>query len=174
VSRTQKTDTDQTDTDQTDADPPGHNHGDPAGHDHGDSPAALAAWDALQAIRYRVSKLIDTELWHDYKLVPRQLTILRSVAAAPGGRLTLPALRDKLNLPAADVSQLCSVLETRGVLVRRRTGHSTVLSLTGTGVTLTRTALHTQLNCIHTHLLARLNAEETTALAALLTRINQP
>ena len=173
MSRTQPADADQADAGQADA---SHAKADAArpGPERRSSTAELAAWDALLAVHQRVNQIIERDLWRQYTLAPRQLTILRCVADAPGRRIGLPALRGKLGLSAADTSRLCHVLETRGLLTRRRASQSSVLTLTDLGAELTRLALETQLDDIRTHLLGRLGPEEVTALATMLTRINQP
>lgn len=141
--------------------------------DQGDRAGDLAVWDRLRDTYRRVSHVIEADLMRRHTLTARQLLILRHIAAVPGSRTTVPALRNKIALSSPDTSRVCHVLESRRLIELRRAGAYNIVTLTRAGQILTRRALETQHASVRRHLLDRLTSRETAVLVTGLTRINQ-
>jgi DNA-binding MarR family transcriptional regulator len=135
---------------------------------------AAGAWAALLRTHAAVVPHLDRELQRATGLPLSWYDVLLELAAAPGRRLTMTELAERVVLSRTRVSRVVGELETAG-LVRREgnpdDGRSAYAVLTEDGLARYRDAAPRYLRSIETSFAAGLTDAELRTIAAALGRV---
>lgn len=131
----------------------------------------LRAWTAFLRAHARVVRSLEEELQGEAGMALTDYDVLAQLAGAPGARLRMSELADRVLLSRSGVTRLVDRLVAAGLVERAscdddRRGQWA--HLTDAGVDRLRRASPTHLRGVSQHFLDRLSAEELTQLAHLL------
>ena len=145
--------------------------GDPA-----DAPG-IETWRSFLVAHARITRRLDDELQAAHGLSLAEYDALLQVATAPGRRIRMNVLAERVILSRSGITRLVDRLEAQGCLARSACatdarGQEAVL--TTVGLERLRTAATTHLEGVHRYFLDRLDGAELTALEASLGRVAGP
>ena len=134
----------------------------------------LAAWRGMLEAHSRVVADLDTDLVRVHGLPLTSYEVLMYLADAPGERLRMGELADRLLLSRSGITRLVDRLVRQGLIARERCsddGRGFYALLTDSGRELIAAARPTHLAGVHRHFLDRLTPEEIDALGAIWGRL---
>jgi DNA-binding MarR family transcriptional regulator len=117
---------------------------------------------------------LETELVADQRLSLVSYDVLVQLAEAPGRRLRMAELADRVLLSRSGVTRLVDRLERAGLVIRQRVvadGRGVIAELTEPGLERLRVASRTHLAGIAKHFVAHFDDEALTTLARLCDRL---
>jgi DNA-binding MarR family transcriptional regulator len=138
---------------------------------------ATSAWGALLRVHAAVVPVLDQRLVAQVGMPLRFYDVLLELAAAPGHKLRMTDLAERVVLSRTRVSRLVDDMATAGLLVREQNpqdGRSAYAALTDAGLGRYRQAAPIYLAGIEEHFAQRLADSELEALAATLQRVLSP
>ena len=136
----------------------------------------LGAWSAFLRAHARVVRELERELQAEQRMALTDYDVLVQLANAPGRRLRMSELADRLLLSRSGATRLVDRLVAQGLVERvmcdvDRRGQWA--SLTDAGVDRLRQASPTHLRGVAEHFLDRLSAEELAALERAFGRLDE-
>lgn len=134
----------------------------------------LEAWSTFLRAHARVVRELERELQAEQSMALSDYDVLVQLAGAPGRRLRMSELADRLLLSRSGATRLVDRLVADGLVARTlcesdRRGQWA--ELTDAGRDRLRRATPTHLRGVATHFLDRLSADELTALETMLGRL---
>jgi DNA-binding MarR family transcriptional regulator len=141
-----------------------------------DSPG-IGAWRTFLTAHARVTRRLDEELQAAHGLSLAEYDALLQIAHAPGRRIRMNVLAERVVLSRSGVTRLVDRLEAAGDVERSACatdarGQEAVL--THTGLARLRQASTTHLEGVRRYFLDRLETSELDGLEASLTRVAEP
>ena len=135
------------------------------------------AWSGCLRLTTGVMRALDESLTAEHQISVKEFDVLITLFNAPGGRLRMTELAERVVLSPAGVTHLISRLERGGLVGRTvdpedRRGFFAIL--TPAGQKRLRKARPTHNDVIRTHLTRRLSAGQLAALGDLLEAISEP
>jgi DNA-binding MarR family transcriptional regulator len=133
----------------------------------------LDAWEALIRAHANLVRALDDELQDAHGLSLGDYDVLVTLAAAPGSRLRMRDLADRVLLSRSGITRRVDRLECAGFVCREPApddGRSIEAVLTDAGRQLLRAAATTHLAGIEERFLARYSSAELATIAELLER----
>lgn len=131
------------------------------------------AWEALFRTQVAVMRrLAQDAIWDEVSM--REYDVLFQVARAPGGRLRLRDLNERILLSQPSLSRLVERLEARGLVVRERAaddGRGVTVRLTEEGLAVQRRIGHRHVRTIHRVVGGTLAEDDLRALRDLCGRL---
>ena len=136
----------------------------------------LGAWSAFLRAHARVVRELERELQAEQRMALTDYDVLVQLANAPGRRLRMSELADRLLLSRSGATRLVDRLVAQGLVERvmcdvDRRGQWA--SLTDAGVDRLRQASPTHLRGVAEHFLDRLSTDELAALERVFTRLDE-
>ncbi len=138
------------------------------------SPAALAVWRLFLRAHATVIRDLETELLVEQGLPLSFYDVLVQLVEAPGRRLRMTELADRVMLSRSGLTRLVDRLARAGLVERQACegdARGTFTVLTDAGVERLRKAAPTHLRGIEEHMTSRLAPEELAELGDLLSRL---
>jgi DNA-binding MarR family transcriptional regulator len=135
---------------------------------------STSAWGALLQVHAAVVPVLDHKLMTEAGMPLRFYDVLLELAAAPGRRLRMTELADRVVLSRTRVSRLVEEMVSAGLLAREQNpddGRSAYAALTDLGLQRYRKAAPTYLAGIEQHFAQRLSDRELKAIASALHRV---
>jgi DNA-binding MarR family transcriptional regulator len=144
-------------------------------HDDGDStPVGVRAWAALLRVHASLVPALDRELHAAVGLPLAWYDVLLELNSAPGRRLPMTDLGERVVLSRTRVSRLVDELESAGYVERQphpTDRRSTLAAITPAGRRRMRAAAPVYLAGIANHFARYLNADELRTIATALERV---
>lgn len=138
------------------------------------SPGEMSAWRSFLRAHAQVSRLLETELLAEHDLSLAAYDVLVQLVEAPGTRLRMTELAERVLLSRSGLTRLVDRLE-RDSLVERiavpNDARGTFALLTAAGRGRLRGAAPTHLRGIRQHMTMRFTPAELEQLAGLLARV---
>ena len=137
-------------------------------------PADLAAWRGFLRVHSALIRELDTELETGHGLPLSSYEVLIALEAAPGQRLRMAELADRVLLSRSGMTRLVDRLQKQGLIDRERCemdARGSFASLTGKGRTLLAQARPAHLAGVRERFLRHLSDEEKAALAEVWERL---
>jgi DNA-binding MarR family transcriptional regulator len=131
----------------------------------------VAAWRGLLVVHSRLVPAVEADLRAAGQIPLSWYDVLLELSAAPGNRLRMSELGERVVLSRSRVSRVVDELAAAGLAGRQpdvADGRSSFAVLTPRGKDALRRAWPVYREAIHRHLAARLTAEQCRELAALL------
>jgi DNA-binding MarR family transcriptional regulator len=138
------------------------------------SPVELAAWRGLLRVHAALAKALDAELEAEHGLPLVSYDVLVTLRSAPGHRLRMGELAERVLLSRSGVTRLVDRLERDGLLERRACPddrRGCLAQLTERGEALLARARPTHLAGVRGRFLSRLAQDELEALARVWERV---
>ncbi|MEA2519553.1 MAG: hypothetical protein QOF49_1633 [Chloroflexota bacterium] len=137
----------------------------------------IGAWRSFLTAHARVTRRLDEELQAAHGLSLAEYDALLQIAHAPGRRVRMNVLAERVILSRSGITRLVDRLEAHGSVKRiacvtDARGQEAVL--TEAGMARLRSAATTHLDGVRRLFLGRLDAAELEALEASLTRVAEP
>jgi DNA-binding MarR family transcriptional regulator len=135
----------------------------------------LAPWRAFLEAHARVSRRLDEELRAEHDLSLAEYDALLTIAQAPGRRIRMRQLSDRVILSKSGVTRLIDRLVADGLVERSACladARGAEAVLTETGLTRLRAASGTHLRGITEHFLEPLSTTDVGALASAMRAIS--
>ena len=138
------------------------------------SSVELAAWRSFLRAHATITRRLEAELVAEHDLPLASYDVLVQLSEAPGSRLRMTELADRVLLSRSGLTRLVDRLERDG-LVRREAcpddARGTLAVLTDGGLARLRAAWPTHLRGVCEHVTGKLSADELATLDALLSRL---
>jgi DNA-binding MarR family transcriptional regulator len=137
----------------------------------------LRAWRAFLTAHARVMRSLEAELLAEQRLSLVSYDVLVQLAEAPGRRLRMAELADRVLLSRSGVTRLVDRLERTGLVERQRVdgdGRGVIAELTPLGLETLRNAAKTHLAGVVRHFVTRFTEDELTRLGDLCARLAEP
>jgi DNA-binding MarR family transcriptional regulator len=141
------------------------------------SDTELRAWQALLHAHDAVTRALDAELREEHGLSMGAYDVLLRLARAPGRRLRMTDLAERVMLSPSGLTRLVDQLEEQGLVARERfDGDARVMlaSLTDDGRQALRRAAKTHLRGIREYFTGRLSQAQLRNVASALETIVGP
>lgn len=138
------------------------------------TPAELAAWRAFLRAHATVVRRLEHELVAEHDLPLASYDVLVQLSEAPGRRLRMTDLAERVLLSRSGLTRLADRLEKDGLLTREpcpSDARGTLAVLTDAGLERLRDAWPTHLRGVAQHVTGRLTAQETAQLSAILGKL---
>jgi DNA-binding MarR family transcriptional regulator len=138
------------------------------------SPAELGAWRGMLRVHAALAKVLDAELETAHGLPLTSYEVLITLAAAPGRRLRMAELADRVLLSRSGMTRLCDRLEREGFLERTTCdsdGRGLFAVLTDAGVELVARARPVHLDGVRERFLRHFEEDELRVLAGWWERV---
>ncbi|HEX8103999.1 MAG TPA: MarR family transcriptional regulator [Solirubrobacteraceae bacterium] len=138
------------------------------------SPGELAAWRGLLRVHAALMKALDAELESEHGLPLTSYEVLLFLRAAPGGRLRMADLADRVLLSRSGMTRLVDRLERDGLIARAqcpRDARGCFAVLTPDGEAVLERARPTHLGGIRERFLRHFSAQELEHLAGCWDRV---
>lgn len=135
------------------------------------------AWSALLRAHARVTRRMSDDLEAGGGMPLTHYDVLRQLALAPGRRLRMAELADRVLLSRPGLTGVVTRLEDQGLLERERAGddgRGLYAVLTAAGRRRLLAAHPTHVDSIRRRFAGRYSAEELEVLAELLGRLDRP
>lgn len=136
--------------------------------------AQLGMWRTFLRAHAQLTRTLEVELLAEHDLPLPSYDVLLQLAEAPGRRLRMTELADRVLLSRSGLTRLVDRLE-REALVQRQAcpsdARGTLAVLTAEGLARLRAAAPTHLRGIAEHVTDRLDAAEVAQLQALLAKL---
>ena len=136
----------------------------------------LAAWRAFLRAHAHLTRQLETELMADADLPLASYDVLVQLSEAPGRRLRMTDLADRVLLSRSGLTRLVDRLERTGLVARAKCpndARGTFTVLTDVGYERLRQAAPAHLDGVREHMTRHLDAPELAALTDLLTKLLQ-
>ncbi len=136
--------------------------------------AALEAWRSYLQSHATILRLLDAELVSEHSITTRDYEVLLYLAQAPDRKLPMSALAESTMLTRSGITRLVDGLVAGGFIQRTSCPSDARVSyaqLTDEGLAKLRSAGCTHVGSIRRLFLAHFDAEETSGLADLLSRL---
>ena len=148
----------------------------PGAGDPSDAPG-IETWRSFLVAHARITRRLDDELQAAHGLSLAEYDALLQVANAPGRRIRMNVLAERVILSRSGITRLVDRLEAQGCLARSACatdarGQEAVL--TTVGLERLRAAATTHLEGVHRYFLDRLDGPELAALETSLGRVAGP
>ncbi|GAC1332610.1 MAG: MarR family transcriptional regulator [Mycobacteriales bacterium] len=140
------------------------------------SPRELAAWRAFLRAHAHLTKQLETELQADADLPLASYDVLVQLSEAPGRRLRMTDLADRVLLSRSGLTRLVDRLERTGLVARAKCpndARGTFTVLTEAGYERLRQAAPAHLDGVREHMTRHLEPAELDVLTDLLTKLLQ-
>ena len=140
------------------------------------SPTELAAWRGLLETHARVTRALDAQMRAEHGLPVSSYEVLMFLADAPGHRLRMSEIADRVLLSRSGLTRLVDRLEQLGFVSRclvEDDGRGAYAKLTGAGLDEARAARRTHLEGVRAYFLDRLTEDDQHALAEIWTRLDR-
>jgi DNA-binding MarR family transcriptional regulator len=137
----------------------------------------MRAWQALLHAHHQVIGTLDRELRQQHDLAFAEYDVLLRLARAPGRRLRMSDLADRVLLSPSGLTRLVDRLEGKGFVDREpdpSDGRVALASLTSRGLRELRKAAGTHLRGIRRHFTGRLSDPQLRTIATGLETIAGP
>jgi DNA-binding MarR family transcriptional regulator len=137
----------------------------------------LRAWRSFLGAHARVMRCLEAELLAEQRLSLVSYDVLVQLAEAPGRRLRMAELADRVLLSRSGVTRLVDRLERAGLVARQRVtgdGRGVIAELTPAGLDRLRNASGTHLAGVARHFVARFDPQELSDLGELCGRLASP
>jgi DNA-binding MarR family transcriptional regulator len=137
----------------------------------------LRAWQALLHAHHEVTGKLDADLRQEHGLSLGDYDVLLRLARAPGRRLRMTELADRVLLSPSGLTRMVDRLETEGLVQRDRfegDARVTLARLTDRGRHLLRRAARTHLRGIREHFTGRVSEAQLRNVASALEVITGP
>src|SRR5215218_7467306 len=134
----------------------------------------LAAWRGLLRVHSAVAKRLDAQLESEHELPLSSYEVLINLQAAPGRRLRMAELADRVLLSRSGMTRLVDRLERDGLLVRdvcASDARGCFAVLTDAGDELLARARTTHLDGVHQAFLSHLAEDDLRQLAGVWERV---
>jgi DNA-binding MarR family transcriptional regulator len=138
------------------------------------APRELAAWRGLLRVHSALVKALDAELLAEHDLPLSSYEVLITLQAAPGRRLRMAELADRVLLSRSGMTRLVDRLEREGLLERSTCtsdGRGCFAVLTDAGAELLAHARPTHLHGVRERFLRHFEGAELDAMATWWTRV---
>jgi DNA-binding MarR family transcriptional regulator len=139
------------------------------------SPTELAAWRGLLRVHTALARALDAELEQVHGLSLSSYEVLMLLQTAPGHRMRMAELADRVLLSRSGMTRLVDRLEREGLLERATCssdGRGCYAKLTGEGAALLAEARPTHLAGVRERFLAHFSDAELVALAEGWNRVH--
>jgi DNA-binding MarR family transcriptional regulator len=138
------------------------------------TPQQIIVWRMLQRAQVQITRRLEAELLGAHDLAPAAYDVLLQLSEAPGGRLRMNDLAERVLLSRSGLTRLIDRLQREGLVSREACasdarGLYAVLTVAG-GQRLTE-ATPTYLRAIRRRFLDLLDEEELRRCAAMLTKL---
>ncbi|WP_315987480.1 MarR family winged helix-turn-helix transcriptional regulator [Actinomadura sp. HBU206391] len=156
------------------------------GEQHGDGPRAgdpppgvisaeePAVWRTLLRAQVRISRHLQTDLLAEHDLALASYDVLRHLGEAPGGRLRMNDLADRVLLSRSGLTRLVDRLHREGLVVRESCdsdARGLFAVLTPEGFERLAQATPTYQRGVRDHVLDRLDRDELHRLGSILDKL---
>jgi len=134
----------------------------------------LAAWRGLLQVHAKLTRALDAELRERHGIPASSYEVLMFLADAPGRRLRMSEIADRVLLSRSGLTRLVDRLEQRGYVTRcaaENDGRGAYAELTAVGLEKLGEARATHLDGVRRHFLSQLSAAEQDALGSLWSRL---
>jgi DNA-binding MarR family transcriptional regulator len=134
----------------------------------------LAAWRLFLRAQAHLSRVLEAELLAEHGLPLASYDVLVQLAEAPGRRLRMTELADRVLLSRSGLTRLVDRLEKDGLVERQACpgdARGTHAVLTEAGLTRLRSASPTHLRGISEHVTEVLSPDELDQLGRLMTKL---
>ena len=138
------------------------------------SPAELAAWRGMLEANSRVTRALDAQMQAEHGLSISAYEVLMFLDDAPGHRLRMSEIADRVLLSRSGCTRLVDRLAKLGYVTRRAAegdGRGLFAELTEAGVEQAAAARRTHREGIRAHFLQHLSAADQAALARVWQRL---
>jgi len=138
------------------------------------STGELVAWRTFLRAHAQLTRRLEAELLAEHDLPLPSYDVLLQLAEAPGGRLRMTELADRVLLSRSGLTRLVDRLAREGLVQRQacpQDARGTHAVLTGAGRERLRAAAPTHLRGIAEHVTGKLDPAEVATLTALLGRL---
>ena len=138
------------------------------------SPAELAAWRTFLRAHATVTRRLEAELVAEHGMPLATYDVLVQLSEAPGRRLRMTELADRILLSRSGLTRLADRLERDGLVVREACpsdARGTLAVLTDAGLDKLRAAWPSHRRGVAEHVTSKLTSDEVAQLAALLAKI---
>lgn len=134
----------------------------------------LDAWRSFLRAHAHVTRVLEAELVAEHDLALPSYEVLMHLADAPGRRLRMTELADRVLLSRSGLTRLVDRLEKEGLVERAscpNDARGTHAVLSEAGVARLQTAAPTHLRGVVEHVTSKLSAVEVAQLAALMHKL---
>jgi len=134
----------------------------------------LSAWRGFLKTHARVTRALDAEMRAEHGLPVSSYEVLMFLADAPGQRLRMAEIADRVLLSRSGLTRLVDRLEALGYVTRcavEDDGRGAYAELTEAGRAKLRAARQTHLDGVRRFFLAQLSAEQQDALGEAWARL---
>ena len=138
------------------------------------TPLELAAWRGMLQIHARMTRALDAQMRREHALPVSSYEVLMFLADAPGHRLRMSEIAERVLLSRSGLTRLVDRLEELGYVTRcsvETDGRGAYAELTEAGLAKLRAARRTHLEGVREYFLERLSADEQKALGELWARL---
>ncbi|GAA5077120.1 DNA-binding MarR family transcriptional regulator [Thermocatellispora tengchongensis] len=138
------------------------------------SPEELAVWRMLQRLQVRVTRVLETDLLVAHDLALASYDVLSRLAEAPGRRLRMNDLAERVLLSRSGLTRLIDRLQRDGLVAREACADDArglFAVLTDAGAARLAEATPTYLSGIRAQILDVLDATELRQVAAMLAKL---
>ena len=136
--------------------------------------AELAAWRTFLRAHATVTRRLEAELVAEHGMPLASYDVLVQLSEAPGRRLRMTELADRILLSRSGLTRLADRLERDGLLVREACAsdaRGTLAVLTDAGLARLEQAWPTHRRGVVEHVTSKLTTDEVAQLAALLGKV---
>ena len=138
------------------------------------TPEELGAWRGMLEVHAGVTRALDDEMRSEHGLPVSSYEVLMFLAAAPGHRLRMAEIADRVLLSRSGLTRLIDRLVELGYVTRcsvETDGRGAYAELTDAGQAKFRSAAQTHRGGIRRHFLDRLTAGDQAALGDIWKRL---
>jgi DNA-binding MarR family transcriptional regulator len=140
------------------------------------TPTELAAWRGLLEAHARVTHALDAQMRSEHGLPVSSYEVLMFLAEAPGKRMRMSDIADRVLLSRSGLTRLVDRLEQLGLVSRcaaEDDGRGAYAKLTDAGLEQARHAGRTHLEGVRRYFLDHLTEDDHAALAAVWDRLER-
>ena len=137
-------------------------------------PQQLGAWRLFLRTHAHLTRVLEAELLAEHQLTLPSYDVLLQLAEAPGRRLRMTELADRVLLSRSGLTRLVDRMEKEGLVERAACpgdARGTHAVLTDAGLSRLRAAAPTHLRGVAQHVTEVLSAGELVALRQLMTKL---
>ncbi|WP_206184517.1 MarR family winged helix-turn-helix transcriptional regulator [Thermoactinospora rubra] len=134
----------------------------------------LSLWRLLQRAQVRIAGRLEAELVEAHDLALASYEVLSQLAAAPGRRLRMNDLADRVLLSRSGLTRLVDRLQREGLVVREACesdARGLFAVLTGAGLDRLKEATPTYLRAVRTHFLDALDGDDVRRCRSMLAKL---
>jgi len=138
------------------------------------TPRELSAWRGLLETHARVTRALDAEMRAAHGLSVSSYEVLMFLADAPGHRLRMAEIADRVLLSRSGLTRLVDRLEAAGYVTRcaaEDDGRGAYAELTDAGLAKLQAARRTHLDGVRRHFLTHLSETDQAALGDVWARV---